>query len=263
MCQTVNSNKGRRGSGAKTFTGYFVENEIFYLVIFGNNSGCFPSFSPHPIKGVALMRRFSLFALCSVVALSLMMIGCAKEPAQELSAARAAVASAKAAQADKYVAQEFAAVQDSLTAAEAEIAKQKAAAAFSRNYDKAKATLANVMSLAAPLNAKSVEEKAKVQAAADNAIAKLTSSVSEAKELVKKAPKGKAAKALFEAKAKEIAEVESSIAGIQAQKTAGDFAAALDAANAGVAKIESIKAELAAKPAKPAAAPKAKGKKRR
>jgi hypothetical protein len=214
------------------------------------------------------MRRFRFVALCSVAAFSLMMIGCAKEPTQELSAAKAAVASAKAAQADKYVAQEFAAVQDSLTAAESEITKQKAAAAFSRNYDKAKATLANVMSLAAPLNAKAVEEKAKVQGEADNAIAKLTASVSEAKELVKKAPKAKGAKALFEAKAKEISVVEASIAGIQEQKTAGDFAAALEAANAGVAKIESIKAELSAKPTKPAkaaAAPKtkAKGKKRR
>ena len=212
------------------------------------------------------MKRFSFFAACVVVAFSLMMIGCAKEPTQELSAAKAAVASAKAAQADKYVAQEFAAVQDSLTAAENEIAKQNAAAAFSRNYDKAKATLANVMSLAAPLNAKAIEEKAKVQTEADNAIAKLTASVSEAKALVKKAPKGKGGKALFEAKAKEIAEAEGSLADAQSLKTGGDFSGALDKANVGVAKIESIKAESTAKPAKPAkpaAAPKTRGKKRR
>jgi hypothetical protein len=200
------------------------------------------------------MRRFSFFALCAVVAFSLMMIGCAKEPVQELSAAKAAVASAKAAQADKYAAVEFAAVQDSLTAAEAEISKH--------DYDKARVTIASVMSMAAPLNAKAVEEKAKVQADADNAIAKLTSSVIEAKELAKKAQKGKASKALFVAKAKDIAAVEASIAGIQNLKTGGDLAGALDQANAGIAKIESIKAELSAKPGKPAA-PKAKGKKRK
>jgi ABC-type transport system involved in cytochrome bd biosynthesis fused ATPase/permease subunit len=185
-----------------------------------------------------------------------MMIGCAKEPSQELSAAKAAIASAKAAQADKYVAREFAAVQDSLKAAEAEIAKQKAVSAYSRNYGKAKVTLASVMSLAAALNAKAVEEKAKVQTEADNAIAKLTSLVSEVKALAKKAPKGKGALA------KDIAEVETSIVGIQSLKTDGDLAGALDGANAGVAKIETIKAELTAKPQK-AYAPKSKGKKKR
>jgi hypothetical protein len=199
------------------------------------------------------MKRFSFFTTCAVVAFSLMMIGCAKEPVQELSAAKAAVASAKAAQADIYVAREFAAVQDSLGAAEAEIARQKAASGISRNYDKAKATLASVLALAAPLNAKAIEEKAKVQADADKAAAKLTSSVSEAKGLAKKAPKGKEAKALFEAKAKEIAEVEATIADIQSLKTSGDFSGALDKANAGIAKIESIKTELSAKPEKPAA----------
>jgi hypothetical protein len=206
------------------------------------------------------MRRFSFITACAVAAFSLMLIGCAKEPTQELGAARTAVASAKAAQADKYVAGEFAAVQDSLKSAEAEIVKQKAASAISRNYDKAKATLTNVMALAAPLTAKAVEEKSRMQADAANAVSVLTSSVNDAKDLVKKSPKGKEAKALFDARAKDIAEIEASIAGMRDLVVGGDFARAIDKANAGVAKIGTIKTELTAEIEK-SAKPKSKKKK--
>jgi hypothetical protein len=172
--------------------------------------------------------------------------GFAKEPAQELNAARTAIASAKAAKADKYAAQEFAALQDSLKSAEAEIAKQKAASMFNRNYDKAKKTLEGVMALAAPLNVKAVEAKTRIMSDASNAISVLTSSVNDAKELVKKAPKGKGEKALFEAKAKDIAGIEASITGLRGLMTAGDYAGALEKANADVTKIGSIKTELSA-----------------
>jgi hypothetical protein len=243
------------------FAGYPAENEIFYLNLFGNNSSPFITAIPsNPIKGVVTMRRFSFFKTCAVVAFSLMMIGCAKEPVQELSAAKAAIASAKAAQADRYLAREFAAVQDSLKAAEAEIAKQKAASSLGRNFDKAKATLASVLSLAAPLNAKAVEEKAKVQTETDFAIGKLTAVVSEVKALAKKAPRGKEAKALFEARGKDITAVEATLADIKGLKSSGDFMGALDKANAGIAKIESVKTELNAETEK-SAQPKSKKKK--
>lgn len=206
------------------------------------------------------MRRSGFFTLFCLGAFSLMMIGCAKEPAQELNAARAAIASAKAAKADKYAAQEFAALQDSLKSAEAEIAKQKAASVFNRKFDKAKKTLESVLALAAPLNVKAVEAKTRIMSDAVNAISVLTSSVSDAKELAKKAPKGKGAKALFEAKAKDIAEIEASIAGLRGLMTAEDYSGALDKANAGVAKIGSIKTELSAEVEK-SSKPKSKKKK--
>jgi hypothetical protein len=197
------------------------------------------------------MKRISLCAIV-VAGFSMMMVGCAKEPVQDVIAAKAAIVSAKAAQADKYLVQEFAAVQDSFKAAEAEIAKQKAASALSRNYDKAKATLAVVVSMGTPLSAKAVEEKAKVQTEADNAVLKLNASISEVKEILKKAPKGKAAKALFETKGKEIAAVESTIGDVQSLEKSGDVIEARDKANVGIATVESIKAELTAEIEKPA-----------
>lgn len=192
------------------------------------------------------MKRFGFFILCSLVFLSLMMIGCAKEPVQELGAARAAVASAKAARADKYVPQEFAALQDSLKSAEAEIAKQNAASVFSRNYTKAKATLISIMSLAAPLNTKAVDTKTRMMADAANAISIMTASLNDAKGLLKKAPKGKDAKLLFEASAKDIAAIEAGVPVYYKLMNQEDYSAAIEKANADAAKLTSIKTELSA-----------------
>ena len=196
-------------------------------------------------KGVGRMRRVSVCISVVAVCFSLMMIGCAKEPKQEFAAAKSAVDAAKAAEADKYASQEFAAVQDSLSAAVAEIAKQKTGA---HNFTKAKATLVFVTSTAAGLKAKAAEQKAIAETDADNAIAKLSSSIADGKALLAKQPKNKKTKVKIEEKQKQIAAVESTVAEIQKLKGNGDFIAARDKANAGVAKIESLKVALAAAP---------------
>jgi hypothetical protein len=207
------------------------------------------------------MKRFGSFAVVVAVGVCLMMVGCAKEPVQEIAAAQAAMAAAKTAQAYKYVSKEFAAAADSLKAVLSEVQKQNAASPLGRNYEKAKARLASVAATAATLRVKAETEKARVQAEAESALEKLNSAAAEARELVKKAPKkGKEAKALFEAKAKQIEAAAAKAAEIQKLKINGDFVAARDAANGALAGIEAIKAELTAAIEK--AAPKAKGKKK-
>jgi hypothetical protein len=206
------------------------------------------------------MKRISLFTV--VVALfSMMMIGCAKEPVLDVNAAMVSIASAKAAQADKYLVRNFIAVLDSFKAARAEIAKQNAASALNRNYDKAKVTLAAVISMSTSLSAKVVEEKAKVQGEAHNALLKLNATISDVKGILKRAPKGKDAKALFEAKEKEFAAVESTIGDVKSLENSGDIIHARDKANTSIATIESIKAELISAIEK-SAQPKAKKKKK-
>jgi hypothetical protein len=206
------------------------------------------------------MKRFSLIAIVVSAGLFFMLAGCAKEPVQEVAGSQSAVAAAKAAGADKYIAKEYYAVEEALKQALAEVQKQKIANPLSRNYEKAKASLASVSATATTLKEKAAAEKAKVQAELETALAKLNSSAAEAKELLKKAPKkGKDAKAMVEAKTKEIETAAAKATDILALKTSGEFIAARDAANSALAGIETIKAELAAEFEK--AAPKAKKKK--
>jgi hypothetical protein len=216
--------------------------------------------STYLYKGDASMRRFSFVAVVVSVGLAFMLAGCAKEPVQEIAAAQAAVAAAKAVQAEKYLAREFASADEALKTALAEVKKQKIANPLSRNYEKAKADLASVVKSAALLKEKAGTEKVKVQADLETALSKLKSAVTEAKALVKKAPaKSKEAKTLLEAKAKEIEAEAAKATDIKDLKKSGEFIAARDAANSAIAAIESIKAELVAEIEK--AAPKARKKK--
>jgi hypothetical protein len=206
------------------------------------------------------MRRLSLFSIVVVVGISLMLIGCAKEPSQEIGAAKTAVDAAKTAQADKYLASDFASVQESLNSALADVQKQKSKSPLSRNYDKAKASLVSVAAKATELKAKAAEEMAKVQNEMETTLSKLNAEIAKAKEMTKKAPKAKKAKAQFEAKVKSIAAAEANAATAASMKASADFAGALDAAKAGIATLESAKGETTTKVVKQS---KHKSKKRR
>jgi hypothetical protein len=191
------------------------------------------------------MKRFRLITAIVVASFCLMMIGCAKEPVREMSAAKAAVDSAKAAQADLYLADQFTAVDESLKAALADIEKQKAGPALKRNYDKAKASLVSVAAQAADLKAKAAEEKAHVQADVESGIAKAGSMLADAKNALKKPAKGKKAKAAAAAAKSKLAGIETQIKDAQAAQGNGDFLGARDKINAAIAAIGSLKAEPA------------------
>ena len=193
------------------------------------------------------MRRLRFFSAIVLAGFSLMLIGCAKEPVKEIGAAKAAVDAAKAAQADKYLASDYASVEESLNGALAEVQKQKTVSPMSRNYDKVKASLVSIAANATALKAKAAEEMGKVQGEVETALSKLNGEIAKAKEMTKKAPKAKKAKAQFEAKVKVIAAAQAKAESAQTLKASGDFAGALEAANAGIATLESAKAEVTAK----------------
>jgi hypothetical protein len=212
-------------------------------------------------QGVVSMKRVALLA-CVAACVSMFVFSCAKEPATELAAAKTAVEAARTALADKYVPAEFSETEAALKSAIAEIEKQKAANPLSRNYDKAKASLASVTATAGTLATKAAAEKAKVATEVESAVTALNAAIAEVKGLVAKAPKAKEAKALFEAKAKDVTALESDAAAIATLNANGDLISARDQASAANAKIEAIKAELNAELAK-APAPAVKGKKKK
>ena len=188
------------------------------------------------------MRK--LIAVVVPLIFAVLIAGCAKAPEQELSTAKAILDSARTAEADKYVTAEFNAAQDSLNAAIAEIEKQNTGGALTRNYDKAKAMLASASSLAKSAQAKAQTEKQRMQAEVDTLLGKTSAMITETKDLLSKAPKGKEGKAALEAIGTEISTVEASVGEAQAMKTNGDLAGAQGKLNAGIAKLDSINVEL-------------------
>lgn len=77
--------------------------------------------------------------------------GCAKAPNAQYSAAKAALESAKSAEADKYMAKNFQNLQRALEAAEAEMAKQKQTFILTRKYKRVTEMLEKTTTLATEL----------------------------------------------------------------------------------------------------------------
>jgi hypothetical protein len=212
------------------------------------------------------MKHLRLPALIAAASIFMMITGCAKEPIREMGMAKAAMDSAKAAQADVYLPDQFASVNESLNAALSDIDRQKAASALKRNYDKDKQSLVSVVSSAADLKAKAAEEKARVQSEVEASVARATSAIAEFKAGFKKPPKSKKARAAFSAVRGKLAGVEALVKDAQNAQAAGDILGAREKVNSALAKIESFKAEQsapAAKTVKPKSKHKAKPKKHR
>jgi len=208
------------------------------------------------------MRIRSLMVVGSlIVAMLLMVTGCAKVPQQEIDQARAAIEAARTAQADRYATADFNAVQDAYNAALTEIEKQKTASPFSRKYDTAKAALSAVVTMATNAVAKAAEEKTIILAQVDSVLAQAKASESQAKELLTAAPHGTGDTVVFGSLQLALAAVDTELVQAEAQKHTGDIAVVFERINAGVAKLDSLKIALttaiekASKPAhKPAKA---------
>jgi hypothetical protein len=190
------------------------------------------------------MKKNGVFLSIVAASFAVAVLGCAKVPEQELSAAKASLDSARVYEADKYAASDFTAAQDSLNAAIADIEKQKSANQLSRNFDKAKALLASASTMAQNARSKASDAKQKVQAEIDTLLVTANALIGENKDLLAKAPKGKEGKAALEAIGSEISVVESAVGEAQTLKSSGDLIGARDKTNAGIVKLNSIKGEL-------------------
>lgn len=212
------------------------------------------------------MKHLRLLALIAAASLFMTIIGCAKEPVREMGMAKAAMDSAKAAQADVYLPDQFASVNESLNTALSDIDRQKTASALKRNYDKDKQSLMSVVSSAADLKAKAAEEKTRVQSEVEASVARATSAITDFKAGFKKPPKTKKARAAFSAARGKLSGVEALVKDAQNAQAAGDILGAREKINSALAKIESFKAEQSApvaKTVKPKSKHKAKPKKHR
>ena len=140
------------------------------------------------------MKHLSKY-LVAALALTLMVMvaACAKQPTQEVDAAKAAVDAAIAAGGDKYAKEEVKGLNDELTAATDEIKVQDGK--FFKNYDKAKEIIAKVKTNADTLTTEIPAKKEKAKNDAQAAIDAAKAAVNDAKAMLAKAPKGKGTKA--------------------------------------------------------------------
>jgi uncharacterized coiled-coil DUF342 family protein len=156
--------------------------------------------------------------------------GCAKQPTQQMDAAKAAVQAVATAKGDVYAKDELNTLQKDLQAATDEVNAQ--AKKFFKKYGKAKEMLAKVVTDADAVKAQIPGRIEAAKKAAEMAINDAKTAFDGAKALLEKAPKGKGTKADIEAMKADLGGLETQMTEVQNAMTAEDYFGAKDKATA-------------------------------
>ena len=184
-----------------------------------------------------------------VLGLAIILSSCGKLPQADIDAANVAVDSAKIAGAEVYIADEFMAITDSLKSAMEKIEATKSKSMF-RNYGEASKQLQDVKTLAEQAKENAIIKKNQVKEEVQNILNEMSTLVTENKELIAKAPKGKEGKAALDEMKNELAVIETTITETGTLFENGDYMTAMEKITAAKEKALSINNELKAAIAK-------------
>jgi PBP1b-binding outer membrane lipoprotein LpoB len=143
------------------------------------------------------MKKLSLVLV--VLGLSLVLVGCASAPTEEVNATKAAVEAVQNDDVTTYAPESLQAAQDNLNKALSEIQTQDAKFALSRDYKAASEMLKAAKDSAEKAKNDAQANKAQAKADAEALIASLPATLEEAKKVLAKAPRGKDTRADLEA----------------------------------------------------------------
>jgi hypothetical protein len=153
---------------------------------------------------------------------------CAKQPTQQMDAAKAAIEGVLAAKGDVYAQDELKKLNDDLTLANDEVTAQSKK--FFKTYGKAKEMLAKLVTDADAVKALIPARIEEAKNAAVMAQTEAKAALDEAKALLEKAPKGKGTKADIEAMKADLAGLETSFLDVQTAIDGQDYFGAKDKA---------------------------------
>ncbi|MFO7732405.1 MAG: hypothetical protein R6X21_02000 [Candidatus Aminicenantes bacterium] len=173
---------------------------------------------------------------------------CAKQPAQQMDAANAAIQAVADAKGSIYAAEELSKLKGDLQAATDEINAQSKK--FFKKYGPAKEMLAQVVADAEAAKALIPGRIEEARMAAETAIGDAKTAWEEAKALLDKAPAGKGTKADIEAMKSDLAGLEAAMAEVQGAFDAEDYLGARDMAMAVKDKAAAISEQVQAAIAK-------------
>lgn len=192
------------------------------------------------------MKNKILFSVLTLGLLVVLATGCQKAPEVQMGLAKAAVDSARNAEAAKYIPAEFNPIQDSLNMVLTNIETINSQSFWKRNYKPSIVQLDAIVVAANAAVTNAVAKKAEVKAKVETSLTEVAALVAEDKALILKAPKGKEGKAALEAIQMDLTAIETAISETNALYTAGDYMAASDKVTAAIEKANAIKAELQA-----------------
>lgn len=153
---------------------------------------------------------------------TVLLIGCAQPPTEQLGAAQKAVDAAKAAGATEYAKEDFTALEQQFALAQDELAKQERALSIFRSYTDADKMLIKVVESGGSVAAKAAQNKEAAKTAALAMEKEAQKIMASAKELMAKAPTGKE-RAAVETIKQDLSGLETSVGAVHQLIEKGDY----------------------------------------
>ena len=201
------------------------------------------------------MKKNTLLTLIAVFVLTATIVGCAKPPQEEVTAAQTALTAAEEVEADLYVTDLYQAAQDSFAVAQTEIEAQQAKSALSRDYDRAAHLLTYVQETATEAAAQVETRKEEMRVANETLFEQAEAAIVQAQTLISQAPRGKDGAVVLVAIQDDAGTASQSLADARVAQAEGDFIHANDLAQAALDKANALVSELEAAVAKTQPAP--------
>jgi ABC-type transporter Mla subunit MlaD len=188
------------------------------------------------------MRVKTLLYFLTMIMVMFAFIGCDDVPQQEIDDANSALAAAKTAEADKYVADKFNAAKQALDRAMA-VVQEEESAMFS-NFDEARTLLATAKTAADEAAAAVSAKKEEVKQAAESALAGIPAEVATTEKMWRSAPRGKGTREALAMMKEEIDRTAAMQSQVQAALDGGDYLGAQQKAMEISGKLKSLQGEL-------------------
>jgi len=186
--------------------------------------------------------------------------GCAKPPTEEMNASQASIQAVTSEGANVYAKDELAGLQKEMAAAQDEIKVQEGK--LFKNFDKAKEMIAKAKAGAEGLKPVVATRKEEAKQNAIAGLAAAQAAVTEAKDLLANAPKGKGTSADIEAMGADLNGLSESLPGVQSMIDSADYFGAADKAGVISQKAGEVSAQVKAAMEKMAASKKTSKKKK-
>ncbi|HSV87343.1 MAG TPA: hypothetical protein VLH61_01745 [Bacteroidales bacterium] len=174
------------------------------------------------------------------------MISCKPAPQAQVEEAQAALDSAKAVEADRYLAVEFVALNDSLVAAQAAIEAEQAKPFGERDFAPIREKLEGIAASAETLKANAEVRKAEVRTQVEGLLVDLGNRVTENKANLALVVVTARNRATVEALQNEITVLESAITEVNTLVANGDYLTALEKATGAQVKASEVATGIAA-----------------
>ncbi len=186
---------------------------------------------------------------CSVVGVAVLALAagaCGSEPITEISAALAAVDSARTAEATVYAPEHWMLVDSLETALDVEVTTQGGKFALGRSYAKTKELATSLASAARGAYKEAMHNRGQAQTQASEMLTAVHTAIAELNAELAKAPSSASRRQEVQALKTEVATLEQSVAAADSAFAGSKFADARSAAQDATTRIEALKSRVAA-----------------